>query len=151
VKAQKLMEYTFNEGQMDLPLDGRIDRTMNVLALPDGSGVTYIISRDELRTGESLLQLIQRQLGDLAAQVKGYQPVMPPTELKPPSGVSAAFEFGGAFTQNEQGIHQRQVAMQLSGTQRVIIFTMSGFESFDKSALNGWQAAISSFKPRAAR
>lgn len=142
------MLYHVNEGSIDLPLQGRIDRTMNVLAMPDGSGATYIISRDELRPGESLLQFAERQLRDLAAQVKGYQVVMPPTSLAPMDGVTDALEFAGAFTQNDQGIHQRQAALQLAGTRRVLIITLSGFEPFDAEAIQAWSLVVRSFQLR---
>ena len=142
------MLYHFNEGRIDLPLQGRIDRTMNVLAMPDGSGATYIISRDELRPGESLQQFTERQLGDLATQVKGYQLVLAPTPLPAMDGVNEALEFAGAFSQNDQGIHQRQAALQLAGSQRVLIITLSGFEPFDADAIQAWALVIRSFQLR---
>ena len=142
------MLYHFNEGRFDLPMQGRIDRTMNVLAMPDGSDATYIISRDELRAGESLTQFAQRQLSELAMQVKGYQLMMQPTALPVMDGVSEALEFAGAFTQNDQGIHQRQAAFQLAGTARVLILTMSGFEPFSAEAIQTWSNSVSSFQLR---
>ncbi|QNP49090.1 DcrB-related protein [Diaphorobacter aerolatus] len=142
------MLYQFNEGSIDLPLKDRIDRTMNVLAMPDGSGVTYIISRDELRPGESLKQFTERQLGDLATQVKGYQVVLAPTPLAAIEGAGEVLEFAGAFTQNDQGIHQRQVALLLADTRRVLIVTMSGFEPFDDEAIRAWSMVVRSFQLR---
>ena len=50
----KNMQYIIQEDYLNLPLKGRIDRTLNVLAMPDGSDSTYLISRDELRPGETL-------------------------------------------------------------------------------------------------
>lgn len=142
------MLYHFNEGRIDLPLQGRIDRTMNVLAMPDGSGATYIISRDELRSGESLLQFAERQLADLATQMKGYQVVLAPTPLAAILGASEALEFAGAFSQNGQGIHQRQAALQIADTRRVLIATMSGFEPFDAQAIQAWSLVIRSIQLR---
>ncbi|GEM_PF-614823 len=148
LSSQPKKHYQINEGSIDLPLQGRIDRTMNVLALPDGSGATYIIRRDELRPGEALLQFAERQLADLAMQVKGYQVVQQPSLLSPMAGVSDALEFAGAFTQNDQGIHQRQAALQLAGTSRVLIVTMSGFEPFDSDAIEAWAKVVRSFQLR---
>ena len=145
------MFYHLNEGRIDLPMQGRIDRTMNVLATPDGSGATYIISRDELRAGESLLQFAERQLADLAGQVKSYQIVLAPTPLEPMTGVSAALEFAGAFTQNDQGILQRQAALQIADSRRVLIVTMSGFEPFDDEAIKAWSLVVCSFQLRDTR
>ncbi len=144
----KNMQYIINEGYLNLPLEGRIDRTLNVLATPDGSGNTYLISRDELRPGESLRQFVERQLNELSGQVKGYQSTLKPTLTKIIVGFDEAIEFAGAFTQNGQEIHQRQVALKLPGTQRVLILTLSGFEPFSEAALRNWAATISSFKLR---
>lgn len=142
------MEYFVNEGSFNLPLDGRIDRTLNVLAFPDGSAATFLLSRDELRTDETLQQFVERQLAELAGQVKGYQSVTAPTPFAVRAGVSEAIEFAGQFSQNGQAIHQRQAALRLTGTQRVLILTLSGFEPFDPPTLKLWADAVNSFKPR---
>ena len=144
------MPYLINEGSLDLPTTGRIDRTLNVLAMPDGSGVTYLISRDRLLPGESLAQMVERQLHDLAGQVRGFEITLKPTpiSLRAVSSASGGLEFGTAFAQQGQAIHQRQAALQMPETDNVLIITLSSFEPFDEPTLSAWAAVVGSFKPR---
>ena len=121
---------------------------MNVLAMPDGAGVTYSISREGLRSVESVVQIAERQLAELGSQMKGYQVVLAPTPLAAIPGASEALEFAGAFSQNGQGIHQRQAALQIADTRRVLIATMSGFEPFDAQAIQAWSLVIRSIQLR---
>ncbi len=95
-----------------------------------------------------MLQFAERQLAHLPMQVKGYQVVQQPSLLSPMAGVSDALEFAGAFTQNDQEIHQRQAALQLAGTSRVLIVTMSGFEPFESDAITAWAKVVRSFQLR---
>ena len=98
------MRYHIQEGHFDLPDDGRIDRSMNVLAMPDGSGVTFIVSRDALRAHETLAQFVERQVSQLQETSRN------PIGVGPAMRSLAAIEIATRFRQNGQALHQRQAA-----------------------------------------
>ena len=145
------MRYHLHEGQFDTPDDGRIDRTMNVLAMPDGSGTTLIVSRDALQTQETLEQFVTRQMRDLTRQVSQLKEVSR-TEIAIGSPMLnlRAIELVTQFKQNGQALHQRQAVFLPSAASRnVLILTASNPLPFDTEALTIWQRALTSFQPRA--
>lgn len=144
------MRYHLNEGQFDIPDDGRIDRSMNVLAMPDGSGTTLIVSRDALQTQETLAQFVTRQMRDLTRQVSQLKEVSrgeigigsPMRELR-------GIELVTQFRQNGQALYQRQAVFQLAApSPNVLIITASSAVPFDAEALAIWQRVLASFQPR---
>ncbi len=143
------MRYHLNEGQFDTPDDGRIDRSMNVLAMPDGSGTTLIVSRDALQTQENLPQFVTRQMRDLTCQVSQLKEVSR-GEVSVGSPVLNlwAIELVTQFKQNGQALYQRQAVFQLSGRRNVLIFTASSAIPFDAEGLALWQRTLASFQPR---
>ncbi|KPU92752.1 hypothetical protein APR50_32000 [Variovorax paradoxus] len=143
------MRYHIQEGHFDLPDDGRIDRSMNVLAMPDGSGVTFIVSRDALRAHETLAQFVERQMNDLKRQVSQLQETSRnPIGVGPAMRSLAAIEIATRFRQNGQALHQRQAAFQLPDGRAVLILTASSPEPFGESELALWQRTLASFQPR---
>lgn len=143
------MLYHINEGAFDLSLDGRLDRTLNLLAMPDGTGLTYIISRDDLQTGETLAQFVDRQLQQLKTQVSGFKELSRgEVALGDPKLGVKGIEIGTEFRQNGQELHQRQAIFQLPGGARALIFTASSMELPDKDGLAVWNKALASFQLR---
>lgn len=144
------MRYHLNEGQFDIPDDGRIDRSMNVLAMPDGSGTTLIVSRDALQTQETLEQFVTRQMRDLTRQVSQLKEVSRGVvAIGSPIRDLRGIELVTQFRQNGQALYQRQAACQLSAASRnVLILTASSAIPFDAEALAIWQRALASFQPR---
>lgn len=143
------MRYHLNEGQFDTPDDGRIDRSMNVLAMPDGSGITLIVSRDALQTQENLPQFVTRQMRDLTRQVSQLKEVSRgEVSVGSPVLNLRAIELVTQFKQNGQALYQRQAVFQLSGGRNVLILTASSAIPFDAEGLALWQRTLASFQPR---
>jgi hypothetical protein len=147
------MKYHIQEGQFDVPDDGRIDRSMNVLAMPDGSGTTLIVSRDALRAQESLAQFVTRQMNDLTRQVSQLKEVSRTDIAVGPAIASLrAIELATQFKQNGQALHQRQAVFLLpqdATGKAVLILTASSPMPFDAEALALWRRTLESFQPRA--
>lgn len=147
------MKYHIQEGRFDVPDDGRIDRTMNVLAMPDGSGTTLIVSRDALREQESLAQFVTRQMNDLTRQVSQLKEVSRTDIAVGPAIASLrAIELATQFRQNGQALHQRQAVFVLPqdpAGKAVLILTASSPVPFDADALALWRRTLESFQPRA--
>ena len=147
------MKYHIQEGRFDVPDDGRIDRTMNVLAMPDGSGTTLIVSRDTLREQESLAQFVTRQMNDLTRQVSQLKEVSR-TDISVGPAIASlrAIELATQFRQNGQALHQRQAVFVLPqdpAGKAVLILTASSPVPFDAEALALWRRTLESFQPRA--
>lgn len=144
------MLYHLNEGQFDIPDDGRIDRSMNVLAMPDGSGTTLVVSRDALRTQETLPQFVTRQMNDLTRQVSQLKELSRgEVAIGSPMLNLYGIELATQFRQNGQALHQRQAVFLPSVASRdVLILTASRPLLFDAEALAIWQRALASFQPR---
>jgi hypothetical protein len=147
------MKYHIQEGRFDVPDDGRIDRSMNVLAMPDGSGTTLIVSRDALREQESLAQFVTRQMNDLTRQVSQLKEVSRTDIAVGPAIASLrAIELATQFKQNGQALHQRQAVFLLPqdpAGKAVLILTASSPVPFDADALALWRRTLESFQPRA--
>lgn len=147
------MKYHIQEGRFDVPDDGRIDRSMNVLAMPDGSGTTLIVSRDALREQESLAQFVARQMNDLTRQVSQLKEVSRTDIAVGPAIASLrAIELATQFRQNGQALYQRQAVFLLPqdpAGKAVLILTASSPVPFDADALALWQRTLESFQPRA--
>jgi len=147
------MKYHIQEGRFDVPDDGRIDRSMNVLAMPDGSGTTLIVSRDALREQESLAQFVTRQMNDLTRQVSQLKEVSRTDIAVGPAIASLrAIELATQFRQNGQALHQRQAVFVLPqdpAGKAVLILTASSPVPFDAEALALWRRTLESFQPRA--
>lgn len=147
------MKYHIQEGRFDVPDDGRIDRSMNVLAMPDGSGTTLIVSRDALREQESLAQFVARQMNDLTRQVSQLKEVSRTDIAVGPAIASLrAIELATQFRQNGQALYQRQAVFLLPQDpvgKSVLILTASSPVPFDADALALWQRTLESFQPRA--
>ena len=147
------MKYHIQEGRFDVPDDGRIDRSMNVLAMPDGSGTTLIVSRDALRAQESLAQFVSRQMNDLTRQVSQLKEVSRTDIAVGPAIASLrAIELVTQFRQNGQALHQRQAVFLLPqdpAGKAVLILTASSPVPFDEDALALWQRTLESFQARA--
>ena len=152
-KKAALMKYHIQEGRFDVPDDGRIDRSMNVLAMPDGSGTTLIVSRDALRTQETLAQFVTRQMNDLTRQVSQLKEVSRTDIAVGPAIASLhAIELVTQFKQNGQALHQRQAVFLLPqdpGGRSVLILTASSPAPFDAEAIALWRRVLESFQPRA--
>jgi hypothetical protein len=146
------MRYHINEGQFDVPDDGRIDRSMNVLAMPDGSGTTLIVSRDALQAQESLPQFVTRQMADLTRQVSQLKELSRgDVAIGSPVHNLRGIELATQFKQNGQALYQRQaVFQQRPGSPAVLVLTASSPVPFDAEALALWQRTLASFQPRAA-
>jgi hypothetical protein len=146
------MKYHIQEGRFDVPDDGRIDRSMNVLAMPDGSGTTLIVSRDALRAQESLAQFVTRQMNDLTRQVSQLKEVSRTDIAVGPAIASLrAIELATQFRQNGQALHQRQAVFLLpqdATGKAVLILTASSPVPFDADALALWRRTLESFQPR---
>jgi hypothetical protein len=146
------MKYHIQEGRFDVPDDGRIDRSMNVLAMPDGSGTTLIVSRDALRAQESLAQFVTRQMNDLTRQVSQLKEVSRTDIAVGPAIASLrAIELATQFKQNGQALHQRQAVFLLpqdATGKAVLILTASSPVPFDADALALWRRTLESFQPR---
>ncbi|MBN8757283.1 MULTISPECIES: DcrB-related protein [Variovorax] len=147
------MKYHIQEGRFDVPDDGRIDRSMNVLAMPDGSGTTLIVSRDALRAQESLAQFVSRQMNDLTRQVSQLKEVSRTDIAVGPAIASLrAIELVTQFRQNGQALHQRQAVFLLPqdpAGKAVLILTASSPVPFDEDALALWRRTLESFQARA--
>jgi hypothetical protein len=147
------MKYHIQEGRFDVPDDGRIDRSMNVLAMPDGSGTTLIVSRDALREQESLAQFVTRQMNDLTRQVSQLKEVSRTDIAVGPAIASLrAIELATQFRQNGQALHQRQAVFLLPqdpAGKAVLILTASSPVPFDADALALWRRTLESFQPSA--
>ena len=147
------MKFHIQEGRFDVPDDGRIDRSMNVLAMPDGSGTTLIVSRDALREQESLAQFVTRQMNDLTRQVSQLKEVSRTDIAVGPAIASLrAIELATQFRQNGQALHQRQAVFLLPqdpAGKAVLILTASSPVPFDADALALWRRTLESFQPRA--
>ncbi|WP_422085586.1 DcrB-related protein [Variovorax sp.] len=147
------MKYHIQEGRFDVPDDGRIDRSMNVLAMPDGSGTTLIVSRDALREQESLAQFVARQMNDLTRQVSQLKELSRTDIAVGPAIASLrAIELATQFRQNGQALYQRQAVFLLPQDpvgKAVLILTASSPVPFDADALALWQRTLESFQPRA--
>lgn len=147
------MKYHIQEGRVDVPDDGRIDRSMNVLAMPDGSGTTLIVSRDALRAQESLAQFVSRQMNDLTRQVSQLKEVSRTDIAVGPAIASLrAIELVTQFKQNGQALHQRQAVFLLPqdpAGKAVLILTASSPVPFDEDALALWRRTLESFQARA--
>ena len=147
------MKFHIQEGRFDVPDDGRIDRSMNVLAMPDGSGTTLIVSRDALREQESLAQFVTRQMNDLTRQVSQLKEVSRTDIAVGPAIASLrAIELATQFRQNGQALHQRQAVFVLPqdpAGKAVLILTASSPVPFDADALALWRRTLESFQPRA--
>ncbi len=147
------MKYHIQEGRFDVPDDGRIDRSMNVLAMPDGSGTTLIVSRDALREQESLAQFVTRQMNDLTRQVSQLKKVSRTDIAVGPAIASLqAIELATQVRQNGQALHQRQAVFVLPqdpAGKAVLILTASSPVPFDADALALWRRTLESFQPRA--
>ncbi|MET3496454.1 DcrB-related protein [Variovorax boronicumulans] len=145
------MRYHLNEGQFDIPDDGRIDRSMNVLAMPDGSGTTLIVSRDALQTQETLAQFVTRQMRDLMRQVTQLKEISrDEVAIGSPLQNLRAIELATQFKQNGQALYQRQAVFLPSAASRsVLILTASSPVPFDAESLALWQRTLASFQPRA--
>lgn len=147
------MKYHIQEGRFDVPDDGRIDRSMNVLAMPDGAGTTLIVSRDALRAQENLAQFVTRQMNDLTRQVSQLKELSR-DEIAVGPAVSSlrAIELATQFKQNGQALYQRQAVFLLPNerdAKAVLILTASSPVPFDAEALALWQRTLASFEPRA--
>lgn len=143
------MHYHIQEGHFDIPDDGRVDRSMNVLAMPDGTGVSLIVSRDALRAEESLLQFVERQMGDLQRQVGQLQEIARNhIGVGPAARSLPAIEIATRFKQNGQALHQRQAVLQRPGSRAVLVLTASSFEPFGEPELALWQRTLASFQLR---
>ena len=147
------MKYHIQEGQFDVPDDGRIDRSMNVLAMPDGAGTTLIVSRDALRAQENLAQFVSRQMNDLMRQVSQLKELSRDEIAVGPAVLNLrAIELATQFKQNGQALYQRQAVFLLPNERdgkAVLILTASSPVPFDAEALALWQRTLASFQPRA--
>ncbi len=145
------MRYHLNEGQFDIPDDGRIDRSMNVLAMPDGSGTTLVVSRDTLQTQETLEQFVTRQMRELTRQVSQLKEVGRGEVGVGPAVLNLrGIELATQFRQNGQALYQRQaVFLPHAASRNVLILTASSPVPFDAPALAMWQRTLESFQPRA--
>lgn len=147
------MKYHIQEGQFDVPDDGRIDRSMNVLAMPDGAGTTLIVSRDALRAQENLAQFVSRQMNDLTRQVSQLKELSRDEIAVGPAVLNLrAIELATQFKQNGQALYQRQAVFLLPNERdgkAVLILTASSPGPFDAEALALWQRTLASFQPRA--
>ncbi|MGJ7564614.1 DcrB-related protein [Variovorax sp. GB1R11] len=147
------MKYHIQEGRFDVPDDGRIDRSMNVLAMPDGAGTTLIVSRDALRAQENLAQFVSRQMNDLTRQVSQLKELSRDEIAVGPAVLNLrAIELATQFKQNGQALYQRQAVFLLPNERdgkAVLILTASSPVPFDAEALALWQRTLASFEPRA--
>lgn len=142
------MQYHIHEGSFDAPPD-IIDRSVNVLVAPGDTGVSVVVSRDRLQSGEVLEGFMKRQLSDLARQVSKLQETgRKAVWLGPQSQNVQGIDIATQFKQHGQAIHQRQSAFVLPDGRQVLILTYSTAAAISKEQHKSWDALVAGFRLR---
>lgn len=142
------MQYHIHEGSFDAP-DDITDRSVNVLVAPGDAGVSVVVSRDRLQSGEGLEGFMKRQLADLARQVSKFQEITRKTVwLGPQSQNVQGIDIATQFKQQGQTIYQRQSAFVLPDGKRVLILTHSSPSAISEAQHKSWDALVAGFRLR---
>lgn len=138
------MKYQVNEAQFQLP-DDLVDRSVNMLMSPDGTGVSYVITRDQLNEGEVLESFVARQLKDLSRQVSKFREISREPALFGSKGQQkAGLQIESTFKQQGSEIFQRQALLQPVGDSKVLIVTATAFRVFTKNEQTQWLQTLES-------
>jgi hypothetical protein len=145
------LRYHFHEGVITAP-DHLIDRTVNMLISPDGTGLSVVVSRDRLQAGEALEQFIRRQMIDLSRQVSKLEEVGRADAI---AGAAGAHQLMGVqiasrFKQHGQQAHQLQAIFVLPDGEKVLILTATSLAPHTNAEKAIWQELLSTFELRAA-
>ncbi|CAB5723514.1 Uncharacterized conserved protein [Delftia tsuruhatensis] len=138
------MKYTCNEASFELP-DELIDRSVHMLMSPDGTGVSYVITRDRLLEGEALEGFVSRQLKDLSRQSSKFREISrSPAQWGQRAPHAMGLQIETSFRQQGRDVFQRQAVVQLPDTPRVLILTANAFKPFTEHELAQWHKALAS-------
>jgi hypothetical protein len=144
------VRYQINEGVITLA-DTLVDRTVNMFVSPNGAGLSIVVSRDKLQTGELLDGFVKRQLADLSRQVNKFEEI---ARAEATLG-SAALTLNGVqiasrFKQHGQLVHQLQAVFILDDGKSILIITGTALAPHTEADKALWQQVISTFELRAA-
>ena len=138
------MKYSVNEAFFNFP-DDLIDRSVNMLMSPDGTGVSYVITRDRLLEGEVLEGFVARQLKDLSRQVSKFREISRgPAQFGPKAQQQIGLQIESTFKQQANEIFQQQAVLKLMGGSHVLILTATAFHVFTSQEQAQWQHALES-------
>jgi hypothetical protein len=144
------MKYEIDEGAFAIP-DTLVDRTVNMLMSPDGRGVSVVVTRDRLQSGEALDGFIKRQLADLSRRVNKFEELgrAPATLGTNPGTQITGVQIATRFKQSSQLTHQLQAIFELSNRNHLLIFTCSSLAPHTEADKSTWQQLLASFALRA--
>jgi hypothetical protein len=144
------MKYEIDEGALTIP-DTLVDRTVNMLMSPDGRGLSVVVTRDRLQSGEALEGFIKRQLADLSRQVNKFEEVgRAVATLGAQSGNQVTgIQIATRFKQSGQLTHQLQAVFELHERKQLLIFTCSSFAPHTDADKSTWQQLLTTFVIRA--
>ena len=144
--------YLLNEGRLDLP-EGFVDNTTNVLMLHDAEGhtITVTVSRDRLLTGEDLTSYVDRQIGLLKKQIKGYKLLeRTDSQIGQAHAPLAAQQLRATLPgQHKAPLHQHQVGTVLpSGgfAGNVLVFTVTTTRPLNPAEQTLWDNLLASYR-----
>ncbi|CNH74128.1 DcrB-related protein [Yersinia pekkanenii] len=139
-----MQKYAIQEGFFDIPEDF-VDRTINSFILGDAnnSQFNFSISRDVPFPNEQISSYVDRQLGILKKNIKGYKLLQQrPCKL---GQKNEGFEIYGTWKEGKQTIYQRQAAFFIS-EKNIIIFSATSGKIFNEQSDKYWQDWLTSFR-----
>ena len=143
------MHYHFNEGSI-IVTDSLADRTLHVLApKPGATDFTVMIGHDELETGETYQEFIDRQLADLARQVSKFQEGPRGTvALGDPKRQIQGVLLAIHYKQQGKFVYHQQAVFPYPDERHLLTFTASLPMAFTEHHLQQFQQLLRSFSAR---
>ncbi|WP_456310868.1 DcrB-related protein [Serratia proteamaculans] len=136
--------YSIDEGVFDIP-SGFTDRTINTFVLgdPGKSQFNVSISRDIPLPNEQVEEYVERQLGVLKKNIKGYKLLQNRACLL--GQKNEGIEVYGTWQEGKQVIYQRQAAFFMM-KNKAIIFSATSGKKFDEQLDKYWKGVLASFR-----
>ncbi len=145
--------YLLNEGRLDLPA-AYTDNSTNVLILHDADGhtINVTISRDRLLTGEELAAYVDRQIGLLKKQIKGYKLIeRSECQIGQADAPLAAQQLRATLPgQHKTTLHQQQAGTVLPAGEfagKVLVFTVTTTRPLNEAEQTLWKDLLASYRP----
>lgn len=139
--------YQINEGRFVVP-GGFEDTSNTVLKWSGAKGVLSLtIVRDKRYQHETIDEYIQRQLVELRKHLKGYR-LLEQRDTWLGNGAKAipGIQLTSQYTSNKAAVYQQQAGF-ITGSEQVLIFTITGNEPFDDEIQQHWETLLAHFEP----
>ncbi len=149
-KSDSSMKYEIDEGALTIP-DTLVDRSVNMLMSPDGRGLSVVVTRDRLQSGEVIDEFIKRQFADLSRRVNKFEEIGRASAMlgSDPATQVAGLQIATRFKQSSQLTHQLQAVFELANRGHLLIFTGSSLAPHTDAEKMVWQQLLTSFVIRA--